>query len=179
MHSSLDELARSTSVVINCAGPFAVTGEPVIGACIRHGAHYLDLTGEWPYWDTIVRKYDAAARKAGVAVVPACGLDCIPSDLAVFHALSSGPSGVVSDASSVEFFFDMDVKPSAGTVKSCAIARLLTVKLTGLLQHHWHYQVAVAEQQFGHACRVVRPPFAVVHQGRRPEVRSFCCFSFF
>ena len=35
-----------TAVVANCAGPFAATSTPMIDACLRSRAHYLDITGE-------------------------------------------------------------------------------------------------------------------------------------
>jgi DNA-binding transcriptional LysR family regulator len=34
------------AVVANCAGPFAATSAPMIDACLRSRAHYLDITGE-------------------------------------------------------------------------------------------------------------------------------------
>lgn len=33
-------------VVLNCAGPFAATAEPLMKACIDQGIHYLDITAE-------------------------------------------------------------------------------------------------------------------------------------
>jgi short subunit dehydrogenase-like uncharacterized protein len=32
--------------VLHCAGPFVATCEPMLDACIKAGAHYLDITGE-------------------------------------------------------------------------------------------------------------------------------------
>lgn len=37
---------QSVSVVLNCAGPFAQTAEPLMKACIQLGIHYLDITAE-------------------------------------------------------------------------------------------------------------------------------------
>src|SRR5215212_3892839 len=34
------------TAVLNCAGPFARTAEPLARACAERGIHYLDLAGE-------------------------------------------------------------------------------------------------------------------------------------
>jgi short subunit dehydrogenase-like uncharacterized protein len=37
---------NGVGLVLNCAGPFCRTAEPMIAACLDAGAHYLDITGE-------------------------------------------------------------------------------------------------------------------------------------
>src|SRR6185437_4710039 len=56
-------------VVVNAAGPFHMTAAPVLAACLKAGAHYLDVGGEGPVFEALAR-YDAAARRAGVMVMP-------------------------------------------------------------------------------------------------------------
>ena len=46
---SLQALAAQTAVLLNLAGPYALTGEAVVQACIAQGTHCLDLTGE-TFW---------------------------------------------------------------------------------------------------------------------------------
>jgi short subunit dehydrogenase-like uncharacterized protein len=70
------------AAVINCAGPFARLGEPVVRAAVETGTHYVDTTGEQLYMQRIYERYDAAARAAEVAVIPAVGFDYLPGDLA-------------------------------------------------------------------------------------------------
>ncbi len=55
---SLQALAAQTDVLLNLAGPYALTGEAVVQACIAHGTHHLDLTGEtfWGTTTTIISK---------------------------------------------------------------------------------------------------------------------------
>jgi short subunit dehydrogenase-like uncharacterized protein len=72
---SLGSALASGSVVINCAGPFSVLGEPVIRACIAHRAHYLDITGEQRFMKHIFDRYDRPAYEAGVAVVNAAAFE--------------------------------------------------------------------------------------------------------
>ncbi len=55
--------------VINCAGPFAELGEPVVRACLAAGAHYFDTTGEQPFMRRIHQRYHEEARGAGVTIV--------------------------------------------------------------------------------------------------------------
>lgn len=71
-----DALARAfagCSVVINAAGPFLDTAAPVVAAALQAGAHYLDVTAEQPSALDTFERFDAAARAAGVAVIPAAG----------------------------------------------------------------------------------------------------------
>src|SRR5450631_277035 len=46
---SLAAMASRARVVLNLVGPYTLYGRPVIEACVSHGAHYVDLTGEMPF----------------------------------------------------------------------------------------------------------------------------------
>lgn len=39
-------MAQTTSVVINCTGPYYIYGEVVVKSCILTSTHYVDVTGE-------------------------------------------------------------------------------------------------------------------------------------
>jgi short subunit dehydrogenase-like uncharacterized protein len=78
--SAVEALLAGSSVLINCAGPFAQTGEPIVRAAIAARAHYIDSTGEQAYMQRILTTQDAPARAAEVAVVPAMGFDFVPGD---------------------------------------------------------------------------------------------------
>lgn len=69
--AGLRRAAESVGAVINCAGPFLDTALPLAGAAVAAGAHYVDVTAEQPAVQAVYRELDAAARAAGVAVVPA------------------------------------------------------------------------------------------------------------
>jgi short subunit dehydrogenase-like uncharacterized protein len=66
-------------IVANCAGPFAATAAPLIGACLARRVHYVDITGEIDAFVAAERQH-AKARGAGVAVCPGVGFDVIPTD---------------------------------------------------------------------------------------------------
>lgn len=79
--AALDALAAQARIVLSTAGPFARHGSALVAACVRHGTHYVDITGETPWvHDLIGRHHDEAARR-GVRIVPGCGFDSVPSDL--------------------------------------------------------------------------------------------------
>src|SRR5690242_10792600 len=44
--AELDTMLQDITVVLHAAGPFSVTAEPMIQACLRNKVHYLDITGE-------------------------------------------------------------------------------------------------------------------------------------
>ncbi|WP_029620504.1 saccharopine dehydrogenase NADP-binding domain-containing protein [Pseudorhizobium marinum] len=60
------------SVLLNAAGPFANTAEPLISAAIRAGVHYLDFSAELDTYREALA-LDARARAAGVMLLPGSG----------------------------------------------------------------------------------------------------------
>lgn len=81
-HDALVAAFSGSEVVVNCAGPLAEVGEPVLLAALAAGAHYVDLGGDQAAMHAFYERHDAAARRAGRAVVPGCGLNCAIGDWA-------------------------------------------------------------------------------------------------
>lgn len=75
----LHALLEPHAVVVHCAGPFAHTAAPMVEACLATGTHYLDITGEIAVFESIAAR-GAAAREAGVVLLPGAGFDVVPSD---------------------------------------------------------------------------------------------------
>ncbi|MCS7475765.1 saccharopine dehydrogenase family protein [Umezawaea endophytica] len=73
------------SVALNVAGPFSATAGPMMRACVRAGAHYLDSTAEYAVFALAESLGDAAAA-AGVMLLPGAGWDVVPSDCVAAHA---------------------------------------------------------------------------------------------
>src|SRR5690606_2652208 len=69
--AALDRALTGVAAVVNCAGPFASTAGPVIEAALRAGVPYLDVAAEVEAVADTFAGYDAAARRAGVPIVPA------------------------------------------------------------------------------------------------------------
>src|SRR5688572_12990008 len=44
--AAIDRALSGIHAVLNCAGPFSRTAAPLVAACLRARAHYLDITGE-------------------------------------------------------------------------------------------------------------------------------------
>jgi short subunit dehydrogenase-like uncharacterized protein len=67
------------ALVLHCAGPFSITSAPMVEACLRGGAHYLDITGEIAVFESILRR-DGDAKARGVTLLPGVGFDVVPTD---------------------------------------------------------------------------------------------------
>jgi len=87
--ASLDTVASCTDVLLSTAGPFAVLGNELVSACVRQRTHYLDITGETPWVRDLIARHHAHAADQGIRIVPMCGFDSVPSDLAAFLAHST------------------------------------------------------------------------------------------
>ncbi|MBW3571593.1 MAG: saccharopine dehydrogenase NADP-binding domain-containing protein [Gemmatimonadetes bacterium] len=82
--AALDAALRETRVVLHAAGPFSHTARPMVEACLRTGAQYLDITGEIGVFEMAAAQ-DARARPAGVMLLPGAGFDVVPSDCLAAH----------------------------------------------------------------------------------------------
>lgn len=83
-HLSLDRALTGIEVVLHCAGPFSVTAAPMLEACLRRRAHYLDITGEIQVFEMMAAA-DVRARAAGITLLPGVGFDVVPSDCLAAH----------------------------------------------------------------------------------------------
>jgi short subunit dehydrogenase-like uncharacterized protein len=60
------------TVLLNCAGPFMRTAEPLMRACLAAGVHYLDIAAEMDSY-RLAEKLDGDAKAAGVMLLPGSG----------------------------------------------------------------------------------------------------------
>lgn len=72
------------TVLLNCAGPFARTAEPLMQACIAVGAHYLDITAEIDVY-RLAEALGDAAEQAGTMLLTGVGWDVVPTDCLAAH----------------------------------------------------------------------------------------------
>jgi Saccharopine dehydrogenase NADP binding domain len=86
---ALDGMVKRTSVVLNCAGPFFKYSSNVVGACARAGVDYVDITGEVRWAGMMRERYGTESAVSGSRIISFCGFDSIPSDIAVFAAVSA------------------------------------------------------------------------------------------
>lgn len=109
---ALDALLRDVGVVLHCAGPFSATSAPMVEACLRHGVHYLDITGEIDVLEAVHAR-DAEARRAGVVLCPGAGFDVVPTD-----CLAARLARELPDATFLCLGFASSGRPSRGTLKT-------------------------------------------------------------
>lgn len=80
-HAALTAAFDGCAAVINCAGPFTVSGGTVADAAVSAGCHYVDTSGEQLHIKRVFDTLGARAERAGVGVVPAATDGCVPVDL--------------------------------------------------------------------------------------------------
>ncbi len=100
------------ALVLNCAGPFSATAAPMMAACLRAGAHYLDITGEIDVFE-YAQSLNAQAREAGVVLCPGVGFDVIPTD-----CVAAALKKALPDATHLVLGFDSRSTLSPGTART-------------------------------------------------------------
>lgn len=113
--ASISAMAAATKVLLTTVGPYVRWGEPVASACVEAGTHYLDLTGEPAYVAGLVARLHERAQRRGVALVPCCGFDSIPTDIGVFYTVGLLPQGVPIE---VRGYMQGNGSASGGTLAS-------------------------------------------------------------
>ena len=112
--ATLGGIFDGVGAVINCAGPFARLGEPVLRAAIDAGAHYLDTTGEQLWMARMMDLHSADAERAGVTAILAHAFEYAIGDCAARIAVEETPGAeTVEVVNRVEGF-----GTSRGTKKS-------------------------------------------------------------
>jgi short subunit dehydrogenase-like uncharacterized protein len=99
-------------VVLNCAGPFVETYEPLVEACLETGTHYLDITGELTVFEDLAER-DREAEQAGVCLLPGAGFDVVPTDCLAGHLHERLP-----EATHLRLGFEAHTNVSGGTLAS-------------------------------------------------------------
>jgi short subunit dehydrogenase-like uncharacterized protein len=79
------EMVQRTRVVCTTVGPYALYGTVLVEACVTHGTHCCDLTGEVQWMVRTIEQFQFLAESSGAKIVHTCGFDSIPSDLGVFY----------------------------------------------------------------------------------------------
>lgn len=67
------------TLVLNCAGPFSHTAQPMIAACLLTHTDYLDITGEIAVFE-MAAAHDVIAKTANIMLLPGVGFDVVPTD---------------------------------------------------------------------------------------------------
>lgn len=99
-------------LVLNCAGPFSATSQPLINACIQSKTHYIDITGEISVFE-YAHSQNKLAEKSNIILCPGVGFDVIPTD-----CLAAQLKQMLPDANYLALGFDSSSKISPGTAKT-------------------------------------------------------------
>lgn len=70
--ATIDAGLENVAVLLNCAGPYMRTAEPLMRAALRSGVHYLDIAAELDSYQ-LAEALDAEAKAAGVMLLPGSG----------------------------------------------------------------------------------------------------------
>lgn len=87
--ASLDQALIGASAVINCAGPFLDTADPIIAAALRAGIPYLDVTAEQASALATFEQYTIQALEKDIIIAPAMGFYGALGDLMVTAAMEN------------------------------------------------------------------------------------------
>ena len=115
---ALAAMVRDCSVVLSTAGPFALYGSELVAACVKHGTHYVDITGETPWVHDMIKAHHAAAQKNGTRIIPFCGFDSVPSDLGSWLVTQTMMEKYGEPCESVKASFSMRGGVNGGTLAS-------------------------------------------------------------
>src|SRR6478736_2572193 len=111
-HATILRNLDGVGVVLNCAGPFAHTAEPLLEACLEAKVHYLDITGEMDVFALCHHAHNRA-RQQGVVVAPGVGFDVVPTDCVAAMLKQRLP-----DATELVLAFEAGGGPSPGTART-------------------------------------------------------------
>lgn len=109
---ALDSMLDGVEAVLNTAGPFVKTAEPMMKSCLKKGVHYLDITGEIPVFQQAFA-LDREAKGRRIALLPGVGFDVVPTD-----CLSAYLHERLPDASRLKLAISGILRPSRGTLKT-------------------------------------------------------------
>ena len=110
----VDDAIKNAKVVLHCAGPYNVTLQPVLDACLKYGSHYLDINGDLDVFERVAERHEDAV-KAEVVLLPGVGFDVVPTDCLANFLKSELPN-----ADTLELAFSGGSDVSRGTALTMA-----------------------------------------------------------
>ena len=120
---SIDQLVQKTRVICTTVGPYALYGSVMVEACVKHGTHCCDLTGETPWMRKMIDQHQTAAESSGAKIVHTCGFDSIPSDIGVYFLQQCMREKYLAQAAEIKY----RVISSAGGVSGGTVASMMNM----------------------------------------------------
>jgi short subunit dehydrogenase-like uncharacterized protein len=103
---------EGVDVLLNCAGPFMRTAEPLMRAAMVAGVHYLDFAAELDSY-RLAEALDAEAQMAGVMLLPGSG-----GSVAMLGSLASHAAARVADPQKISIALHVTGSMSRGSAIS-------------------------------------------------------------
>jgi short subunit dehydrogenase-like uncharacterized protein len=110
----IDSILKDASVLLNCAGPFMQTAQPLMNACIRNKVHYLDISAELESYQQ-AQGLDEDAKNSSVMLLPGCG-----GSVAMLGCLAGHVVDQVEDPISIDIALLVAGSMSRGSAISAA-----------------------------------------------------------
>jgi short subunit dehydrogenase-like uncharacterized protein len=95
----------------------------MVEACVKHGTHCCDLTGETPWMRKMIDQHQTAAESSGAKIVHTCGFDSIPSDIGVYFLQQCMREKYLAQAAEIKY----RVVSSAGGVSGGTVASMMNM----------------------------------------------------
>lgn len=169
----LASLVAEHDIVLHAAGPYTETALPMIEVCLEEGTHYVDIAGELSVFTAIYEQHGEALRR-GVALIPGCGFDVVPTDSLAAYLCERLPN-----ANTLEIALDSVTQLSRGTAKAAmeVIANGGFVRENGRLQK-WKIGERGPNVRFHGGDRITMlAPFADLESAYRttgvPNIRTY------
>lgn len=135
---------EGAGTIINCAGPFDVTSEPMMDAAIQCGLNYFDITGEIPVFKAAHERHDLAKKNDSI-LCPGVGFDIVPTD-----CLGAMLKEALPEANKLELAFDFGTLPSVGTT----VTGIQAIALGGVIRENGELKTV------GHSHKIQKIPFS-------------------
>lgn len=91
--AALQSALKEIKAVIHAAGPFHYTAKQMAEACLKTGTHYIDINGDITVFE-MLKRYDDAAKKAGIMLLPGAGFDVVPTDCVALQLKKMLPDAI-------------------------------------------------------------------------------------
>ncbi|KAH8551553.1 Saccharopine dehydrogenase-domain-containing protein [Umbelopsis sp. PMI_123] len=114
----MDHFLRDVKVVLNMAGPYVETTEPLIMSCIRTNTNYLDISKEQQSLQLLFQTLSTQIQSANITAIPGLGFDSVATDCLAALLLHHLPSATHLNLSYAFSNFADGIPVSRGIWKS-------------------------------------------------------------
>ncbi|KOY85828.1 hypothetical protein AD998_06405 [bacterium 336/3] len=164
-------------LVVNLAGPFQLTAQKLIQACLSTNTHYTDIAGEVKDFEKVY-SFDKPAQEAEIMLMAGIGFGVVPTDVASYIAKQNLP-----DAHELTIAFATQGGVSQGTLKTVLKdmnevgVKRIDGKLTSCKPAESNFSFALGGKK--HAC-VSNPwradVFSAYYTTQIPNIKAYSAF---